>query len=528
MAEGRASGGEEPLEPEALLESAPDAMVITDERGAILRVNGQTERLFGYTREELIGQPVETLMPERFRRAHVHHREDYRGDARLRPMGSGLDLRGRRKDGSEFPVEISLSPIRSGDRQVVVAAIRDVSDRQHAQRELERLRRQQELLLQSVGEGIVSVDASGVITYVNPAGAKLLGFPVEELLGRAEHEALHRLRADGSPYPRERCPVQRSFHDGTIHHASGEVFWRKDGTSFPVEYTSAPIREDGRIVGASIIFADISDRIRAEELAQKAEKRLLSIYESIPEAFFALDRDFRLLYMNPVAERMRQTPKETVLGRVLWDAFPDLKGSKWESEYRRALRDKTRVTVQEYYPPLDRWFEATAYPTDEGLSVYFRDVTDRKANEAQLQAASIARPLARRIVQDLVEQGGVAHQILTQVGRKLAADQGAAGLEDYLAAYTEMGLGNVEIEKQEGGRASFTGTDLLERRPDSRVATCYFTLGYLSEAVSRIHAGEPTLGTEIECQSRGAPRCRFIVQVKKPEEGLARRVKELI
>lgn len=156
-----------------------------------------------------------------------------------------------------------------------------------------------------------------------------------------------------------------------------------------------------------------------------------------------------------------------------------------------------------------------------------QDVSVRAASGSAADAP-IARPLARRIVQDLVEAGGVAHQILQQVGRRLAAETPSRTLEGYARAYAEMGLGHLAVEKDEGARCSFTGTELLEKRPGSRVATCAFTLGYLSEAVSRAQGGEPTLGAEIECQSRGAHRCRFIVQVKKPEEGLARRVKELI
>ena len=161
------------------------------------------------------------------------------------------------------------------------------------------------------------------------------------------------------------------------------------------------------------------------------------------------------------------------------------------------------------------------------VAVALHDVSLRREAE-EARTGSIARPLARRIIHDLVETGGVAHQILQQVGRRLAAETPARGLADYARAFAEMGLGRVEVDKDEGARCSFVGADLLEKRPGSRLATCAFTLGYLSEAVSRTHGGETTLGTEIECQSRGAHRCRFIVQVKKPEEGLARRVKELI
>jgi PAS domain S-box-containing protein len=123
----------------ALLEAAPDAMVIVDEQGRIDLVNAQTERLFGYQRDELLGVPVEQLVPARYRHTHVRHRTGYAAAARPRPMGAGLELYGVRKDGTEFPVEISLSPLTTASGTLVVSAIRDITDRKAAEAERTRL-----------------------------------------------------------------------------------------------------------------------------------------------------------------------------------------------------------------------------------------------------------------------------------------------------------------------------------------------------------------------------------------------------
>jgi len=127
-----------------LLEAAPDAMVIVRADRTIALVNGQVERIFGYGREELLGKPIEVLVPDRFRDAHVKHRDQYFGEPRTRPMGAGLDLLGRRKDGTEFPVEISLSPMQTPEGMLVTAAIRDITERKLV--ELERRRAEESIL----------------------------------------------------------------------------------------------------------------------------------------------------------------------------------------------------------------------------------------------------------------------------------------------------------------------------------------------------------------------------------------------
>ena len=132
-------------------------------------------------------------------------------------------------------------------------------------RDVARLEQRTQLILTSAGEGIYGLDNQGNATFVNPAAARILGWPIAELLGQAMHANHHHSHADGSAYDRTECPIYAAFKDGHVHSVDNEVFWRRDGSSFPVEYTSTPIHEDGELVGAVVVFRDVTQRRRADQ-----------------------------------------------------------------------------------------------------------------------------------------------------------------------------------------------------------------------------------------------------------------------
>jgi PAS domain S-box-containing protein len=252
-----------------LVETSTDLILVTDGAGKIAFANQAAEEMLGYEPEELVGEQFSSLVTAEFTAdvASISERA-----ARGRPQGA-RQIVGRRRDGLPIDLSLSATPLSgtSDELDGAILVLTDVSAQEQRQRELAQLIRDNELILRSVGDGIIRIDPEGRITYANPAAGETLGCNHAELMGRDAHELLHHSYADGSPYPVEESPIHASLR-GEMIHESDEVFWRPDGTSFAVKYTSAPIREGGAIVGAVCVFADISDeRDREQELLWELE-----------------------------------------------------------------------------------------------------------------------------------------------------------------------------------------------------------------------------------------------------------------
>ncbi|OIR06567.1 phytochrome-like protein cph1 [mine drainage metagenome] len=238
-----------------VVEAAPNAMVMVDKSGAIEMVNTQTEKIFGYSRAELLGQTIDILLPERFRHQHPDHRASFFSDLSPRAMGAGRDLYGRRKDGSEFPVEIGLNPIETEDGIKVLSAITDISARKRME---ERFRQ----VVEAAPNAMVMVDKSGTIEMVNTQAENIFGYSRAELLGNSVDMLLPARFSHQHPQHRA------SFFSDLAPRAMGagrDLFGRrKDGSEFPVEVGLNPIEtEDGTKVLSAI--TDISARIKASE-----------------------------------------------------------------------------------------------------------------------------------------------------------------------------------------------------------------------------------------------------------------------
>ncbi|HEY4210784.1 MAG TPA: PAS domain S-box protein [Steroidobacteraceae bacterium] len=364
-----------------VVESAPNAMVMINQTGNIEMVNAQAERVFGYERKELLGQPIELLVPKRFRSAHPELRGSFFTRPVSRPMGAGRDLFGLKKDGSEFPIEIGLNPIETDEGPMVLSAIVDISSRKRLE---ERFRQ----VVESAPNAMVMISSSGRIEMVNAQAERVFGYERKEMLG-APIEILVPAR-----FRRAHPELRGSFFGDPVSRPMGvgrDLYGlKKDGTEFPIEIGLNPIETDeGPMVLSAIV--DISSRKRLEE-------RFRQVVESAPNAMVMINHVGNIEMVNAQAEGVFGYHRKEMLGKPIEilvperfrRAHPGLRGSFFGSPVSRPMgvgrdlyglkKDGTEFPIEIGLNPIE---------TDEGTMVLSAivDISDRKHKEESIHAA---------------------------------------------------------------------------------------------------------------------------------------------
>lgn len=337
-----------------LLDATTDAVILTDLRGVVLACNEAAAQRFGKGLEQMVNMNLYDLLPADVmasRKAQVA--EVIRTG---RPVHFEDEREGMIYDERLFPVFDE----RSGRVTRIAVFARDITTRKWVEEVTEQLGKRNELILQAAGEGIYGLDTQGRTTFVNPAAAKMLGYRPEDLIGQHHHELVHHSRPNGMPYPHQQCPIHATFKDGAVHrNVDDEVFWRKDGTSFPVEYTSTPILDDGKIIGAVVTFRDITERKRMEKALRKNEEKYRSIFESAATLIISVDESGRIVDCNARAKKVLGYSPEELIGRGLVDLVaPDdqnkvqeclkevlTKGFQYNNPFRVVRRDDSLIEV---------------------------------------------------------------------------------------------------------------------------------------------------------------------------------------
>ncbi len=277
----------------AVLESVVDGIITIDDKGKINSFNPGAERIFGYSASEVIDQNVRNLMPEPDRSAHDSYMESYLTTGKAKIIGIGREIIGLRKDGTTFPGDLAISEFWLGDERYFSGIVRDISDRKKSEKDLVDSQRRNQLILESAGEGIYGLDLNGHTMFANPAAEKMLGYKIEEMIGQTQHSLIHHTKSDGTPYPTEECHIYAAIKEGKTQLEGNEVFWKKDGTSFPVEYISTPIYVDGEISGAVVSFKDISERKKAEKERDKLLENLQITNKELEQFAYIASHDLK-------------------------------------------------------------------------------------------------------------------------------------------------------------------------------------------------------------------------------------------
>ncbi len=406
---------------ENIFECSPDAIVVTDGNGRITNVNSQVERVFGYTQEELLGFPVEILMPERFRAAHPTHRRSYSDHPSIRPMGTGLELYGRRKDGREFPIDIMLSPVETPGGPIFLSVVRDISEKKRIEEKVRQSEAQLQELIDAIPQQVFVFDADWSPLFANRRELEYTGLTLQESQSKdAVSRIFHpedfkslevmreRMRSKGAPFEME----------ARIRGKDGQYRW------FLVR--DNPLRdEQGRVLRWYGTRTDIEDRKQVEEAAHRMEKELRDVIETIPVMVFTALPDGSNAFAN---RRLREYTGFSAEIKA---------GSGWQcavhpEDVERHL-DKWRVSVATGEPLEDetrfrrsdgeyRWFLIRAVPLrDEHGNILkwygkLTDIEDRKrAEEAWSKAqADLAR------VTRVMTMGELAASIAHEVNQPIA------------------------------------------------------------------------------------------------------------
>jgi PAS domain S-box-containing protein len=375
-----------------LLEAAPDAIVVVNAGGEIVLLNVQAEKQFGYGRDELIGQQVKNLIPEGFAERLIADGSRSAAEALAQQIGTGIELIGRRKNGSQFPIEIMLSPLESAEGILVTAAIRDISVRRAAEEHLARMEGRYRGLLEAAPDAMVVVNAAGEIVLLNVQAENQFGYRRDELLGQAVKNIIpegfaERLIADGTRSAAEALAQQI----GTGIELIGR---RKNGSEFPIEIMLSPLESaEGILVTAAI--RDISVRRAAEEHLARMEGRYRGLLEAAPDAMVVVNPGGEIVLLNVQAEKKFGYNRDELVGQKVTNIIPTGFAERLIADGTRSAAEALAQQIGTGIELVGRRKDGSNFPIEMMLSplesadgilvtAAIRDITARKTAEKYL------------------------------------------------------------------------------------------------------------------------------------------------
>jgi len=375
-----------------LLEAAPDAMVVVNQGGEIVLLNVQAEKQFGYSRDELLGQKVKNIIPKGFAERLIADGTRSAAEALAQQIGTGIELIARRKDKTEFPIEIMLSPLESTEGTLVTAAIRDISIRKAAEKHLEQMEGRYRGLLEAAPDAMVVVNQSGAIVLLNVQAEKQFGYSRDELVGQKVKNIIpqgfaERLIADGTRSAAEALAQQ-------IGTGIELVALRKNGSEFPIEIMLSPLESaEGTLVTAAI--RDISVRKAAEKHLAQMEGRYRGLLEAAPDAMVVVNQSGAIVLLNVQAEKQFGYRRDELVGQKVKNIIPEGFAERLVADALRSVEEALAQQIGTGIELTGRRKDKSEFPIElmlsplesaEGILVTaaVRDITTRKKAEANL------------------------------------------------------------------------------------------------------------------------------------------------
>jgi PAS domain S-box-containing protein len=375
-----------------LLEAAPDAMVVVNVAGEIVLLNARAEKEFGYSRDELLGQKVKNIIPDGFAERLIADGTRSAAEALAQQIGTGIELIGRRKDGSEFPIEIMLSPLESTEGILVTAAIRDISVRKAAETHLGQMEGRYRGLLEAAPDAMVVVNVAGEIVLLNVRAEKEFGYSRDELLGQKVKNIIpegfaERIIADGTRSAAEALAQQI----GTGIELIGR---REDGSEFPIELMLSPLESaEGILVTAAI--RDISVRKAAETHLAQMEGRYRGLLEAAPDAMVVVNVAGEIVLLNVRAEKEFGYSRDELLGQKVKNIIPEGFAERLIADGTRSAAEALAQQIGTGIELIGRRKDGSEFPIEimlsplestEGILVTaaIRDISVRKKSDEHL------------------------------------------------------------------------------------------------------------------------------------------------
>jgi PAS domain S-box-containing protein/putative nucleotidyltransferase with HDIG domain len=325
-----------------------------------------------------------------------------------------------------------------------VSIFSDITERKQHDNEIKELGLRIQRILNAAGEGIYGLNVDGQITFINPAAAKMLGYDNQELIGKGSHDTFHHTRSDGSPFKGEDCPIYKSFKEGIAHYQDNDIFIRKDGTILPVEYTSSPIMDNGKVIGGVVAFRDITERKKAEETLQESEQRFLAVLRSSNDAILLIDGE-KFVDCNEATARMLGYPTRDEFlkthpselspptqpdGRSSFEKAEEMMRIAFERGFNQFEWEHRRASGENF--PVEVSLTSIVLHRKNVLHCVWRDLTEKKRVEEELQRTlDSLRKAVNTTIQVMVSAIEVrdpytaGHQIrVTNLARAIATEMG--------------------------------------------------------------------------------------------------------